>query len=47
MVEQMKSDGIVAASTEYLRRAGLYGLLPEALKKLANAFGLPIWDRSR
>lgn len=51
MVEQMKSDGIVAASTEYLRRAGLYGLLPEALKKagkrvwIADLGSLPIEDR--
>jgi hypothetical protein len=33
------ADGIVAASTEYLRRAGLLSTLPEALKRA----GKPIW----
>ena len=50
-IERTKSDGIVAASTEYLRRAGLYGVLPEALKKagkriwIADLGSLPLEDR--
>lgn len=50
-VERMNSEGIVAASTEYLRRAGLYNMLPDALKKvgkrvwIADLGSLPLEDR--
>jgi hypothetical protein len=50
-IERLNGVGMVAASTEYLRHAGLYSVLPEALKKLgkriwiADLGSLPLEDR--
>lgn len=50
-VKRRETEGIVAASSEYLRRAGLLSTLPEALKKagkclwIADLGSLPIEDR--
>ncbi len=50
-VKRSGTDGIVVASSEYLRRAGLLSTLPEALKKagkrlwIADLGSLPIEDR--
>ncbi|MGH7234531.1 MAG: hypothetical protein ACREF7_03770, partial [Candidatus Saccharimonadales bacterium] len=50
-VKRTGTEGIVAASSEYLRRAGLLGTLLEALKKagkrvwIADLGSLPIEDR--
>jgi len=50
-VKRTGTEGIVAASSEYLRRAGLLSALPDALRKagkrlwIADLGSLPIEDR--
>ena len=49
-VERLNLDGVVAASTEYLRRAGLYDTLPDTVRKankrlwIADRGSLPLWE---
>jgi len=50
-IQRLNCDGIVAASTEYLRVAGLYGNLPNAVRHsgmriwIADLGSLPLEDR--
>lgn len=50
-VQRLNCAGIVAASTEYMRVAGLYGNLPDAVKNsgkrvwIADLGSLPLEDR--